>query len=117
MKENGTKRICLTLDLREDPSLVQKYQEWHRPGRIWPEIPQGIREVGILDMEIYLLGTRLFMILETETDFDFESRMEELSHLPKQHEWEELMSAFQRATQGAGFSEKWARMERIFKLP
>jgi L-rhamnose mutarotase len=116
MEKNQIKRYCLTLDLHDDSSLVAKYQEWHRPGKIWPEIPKGIRDVGILDMEIYLLGTRLFMILETREDFDFDSQMQKLSDLPKQHEWEELMSTFQKGMPDRGLSKKWARMERIFKL-
>ena len=115
--KNEKQRYCLTLDLRDDPSLIDKYQEWHRPGKIWPEIPQGIREVGILDMEIYLLGTRLFMILETKGNFDFDSQMKKLSNLPRQHEWETLMSTFQRTLPETEPSKKWARMKRIFRLP
>lgn len=59
------KRYCQTLDLKEDEQLIKEYCYWHSPEHIWPEIPEGIRAVGILNMEIYRLGTRLFMIVET----------------------------------------------------
>ena len=67
------KRYCQTLDLKEDEQLIKEYCYWHSPEHIWPEIPEGIRAVGILNMEIYRLGTRLFMIVETPDDFDWDA--------------------------------------------
>lgn len=113
----ATQRFCLTLDLKDDSTLIKEYKYWHMEEHIWPEIPKGIREVGILDMEIYLLGTRLFMIMETKEGFDFDRQMARLSELPRQKEWEAFVSKFQKALPGAASGEKWKRMERIFKLP
>ena len=56
------KRYCQTLDLRDSPELIAEYRKRHSQAEAWPEILAGIREVGILEMEIYILGTRLFMI-------------------------------------------------------
>jgi L-rhamnose mutarotase len=112
-----TKRFTFTLDLRDDDALIQEYRHWHASEHIWPEITKGIREVGILDMEIYLLGTRLFMVMEVPEDFDFERQMDRLAGLPRQKEWEAFVSRFQRSTPDAKSSEKWRMMERIFKLP
>lgn len=112
-----TKRYCLTLDLKDDSTLVREYRYWHQSDHIWPEIPKGIREVGIVDMEIYLLGTRLFMIMETRPDFDFARDMAKLSGLPRQKEWEAFVAKFQQSLPGAASSEKWKLMDRIFKLP
>ncbi len=117
MTQPGFKRYCLTLDLKDDPKLIEEYKYWHQSNHAWPEIPKGIREVGISDMEIYLLGTRLFMIMETKPDFDFDKQMATLSGLPRQKEWEAFVSKFQKATPGEKSSEKWKLMERIFKLP
>ncbi len=50
------RRYCLTLDLQDDPRLIAEYRRYHE--RVWPEITQSIRDSGIEDMEIYLLGTR-----------------------------------------------------------
>jgi L-rhamnose mutarotase len=110
-------RYCLTLDLKDDPELIKEYRKYHARDGIWPEIPKGIREVGILDMEIYLLGTRLFMILEAPADWDFDKQMAKLATLPRQKEWEAFVSKFQKAGADAKSSEKWKMMDRIFKLP
>ena len=64
------KRYCQTLQLKDDPELIAEYRRRHSEGVAWKEIREGIREVGILEMEIYILGTTLFMIVETPLDFD-----------------------------------------------
>lgn len=110
------KRYCQTLDLKDNPELIEKYKECHSEEHIWPEIPAGIREVGILEMEIYLIGTRLFMIVETPLSFDWDAAMTRLNKLPKQKEWEEFTSTFQVSLPGASSAEKWQLMERIFYL-
>ncbi len=110
------KRYCQTLDLRDQPELIAEYRRLHSPEHAWPEILQGIRSVGILEMEIYLRGTRMFMIVETPEDFDWDTAMARLATLPRQQEWEDLTSQFQQAVVGAASSEKWKPMERIFHL-
>ena len=111
------KRYCQMLELRDDPELIAEYRRRHGAEQIWPEIPAGIREVGILEMEIYILGTRLFMVVETPLDFDWERAMARLASLPRQQEWEEYMSLFQQAAPGLSSAEKWQPMERMFRLP
>ena len=69
-------RYCLTLDLQDDPALIEEYKHWHKSEHIWPEIPDGIRSVGIQNMQIYLLGTRMFMIIESRPGFNYEKDME-----------------------------------------
>lgn len=114
---NGpVKRYCQTLDLKDDPELIAEYRRRHSEGEAWQEILDGIRQVGILEMEIYLVGTRLFMIVETPLDFDWDGAMTRLSTLPRQQEWEDYMSGFQVAAKGASSNEKWRMMERIFNL-
>jgi L-rhamnose mutarotase len=73
-------------------------------------------DVGILDMEIYLAGTRLFMIMDTQPDFDHEAAMTELATKPRQSEWEAYVSRFQRTSAEASADEKWQVIERIYKL-
>ena len=85
------KRYCQTLDLRDNPELIAEYRKRHSRDHIWPEILRGIREVGILEMEIYILGTRLVMIVETPMDFNWDEAMSRLNTLPRQTEWEEYM--------------------------
>lgn len=111
-----TKRYCQTLDLKDDPGLIAEYRKRHTENEAWPEILQGIRSVGILEMEIYILDNRLFMIVETPLDFDWDEAFTRLAALPRQEEWETYMSVFQVARPGATSAEKWRMMERMFHL-
>ena len=108
------RRFCLTLDLQDDPALIAEYRQHHE--KIWPEITSSIKNAGIEDMEIYLLGTRMFMIMEVNEQFSFEAKAEADRRNPKVQEWEKLMWRFQQALPQAKAGEKWLRMERIFKL-
>lgn len=110
------KRYCQTLDLRDNPDLIVEYRRRHSKEHIWKEVMDGIRQVGILEMEIYLLGTRLFMIVETPLEFEWETAMAQLSTLPRQEEWEDYMAEFQLVKAGMSSAEKWQLMERIFHL-
>jgi L-rhamnose mutarotase len=108
------RRYCLTLDLKDDPELIAEYRRHHQ--NVWPEISQSIRDSGIEDMEIYLLGTRMFMIMEVNARFSFDEKSEADRSNPKVREWEQLMWKFQRPLPEAKPGEKWLLMERIFKL-
>ena len=110
------KRYCQTLDLKDDPALIAEYKKRHSESEHWAVIREGIRKVGILEMEIDIIDTRLFMIVETPLDFDWERAMKELATLPRQAEWEEYMSIFQISKPGATSAEKWRLMDRIFYL-
>ena len=114
--DGPVKRYCRTLELRDNPELIAEYRRRHSEDGIRRQVIEGIREVGILEMEIYLVGTRLFMIVETPLDFDWDSAMARLATLPRQQEWEDYMSEFQAAEKGASSDEKWRMMERIFHL-
>ena len=125
MKENGyvvqeykvpVKRYCQTMDLKDNPELIAEYVKRHSEAEAWPELRAAICEVGIPEMEIYLLGTRLFMIVETPLDFDWETAMARLATLPRQAEWEAYMSIFQQADATATSAEKWQLMDRMFYL-
>ena len=111
-----TKRYCQTLDLKDDPALIADYVERHSEAKHWQEIREGIRSVGILEMEIYLIGTRLFMIVETAEDFDWDTAFAHLATLPRQAEWEDYMAIFQVNMSGASSAEKWQLMDRIFRI-
>jgi L-rhamnose mutarotase len=109
-----SRRYCLTLDLKDSPELIEEYKRHHQI--VWPEIKQSIRDSGIEDMEIYLLGTRLFMIMEVNDRFSFEEKARADRSNPKVQKWENLMWQFQKPLPQARPGEKWIPMERIFKL-
>ena len=110
------RRYCLTLDLKNDPKLIAEYKNYHAKGNAWPEITASIRDSGIEDMEIYLLGTRMFMIMDVNESFSFEAKSKADQQNPKVQEWEKLMWKFQQPLPEAKPGEKWMPMERIFKL-
>jgi L-rhamnose mutarotase len=109
-----SRRYCLTLDLKDDPQLIAEYRKYHE--HIWPEITASLKDSGIEDAEIYLLGTRMVMVLEVNDRFSFEAKARADAANPKVCEWEQLMWKFQRALPQAKPGEKWLPMERIFKL-
>ncbi len=109
-------RYCKILQLQDNPELIKKYKEVHAPGNVWPVVTKGIREVGILDMEIYIHGTTVFMIMDTVPGFDHDKAMKELAAKPMQKEWEEYVSQFQQAGEKSATPEKWELAERIFEL-
>ena len=106
------KRYCQTLTLVDNPEMIEKYVEAHK--HVWPEIIEGQRQVGILDMQIYRKDRHLFMIMDTVDNFDFAKDMAKLATLPRQSEWEAYVSQFQGAKADARSDEKWQLMERIF---
>ncbi|MBZ5681890.1 MAG: L-rhamnose mutarotase [Acidobacteriia bacterium] len=108
------RRYCLTLDLKSDPQLIAEYKRYHE--KIWPEITASLKSAGIEDAEIYVLGTRMFMILEVNDRFSFDAKAEADRNNPKVREWEQLMWRFQQPLPQARPGEKWLLMERIFKL-
>ena len=118
VKEYGqpVKRYVQTMDLKDDPELIAEYKRRHSQEEAWPEIRAGIREVGILDMQIFILGTRLVMIVETPMDFEWDRAMARLATLHRQQEWEDYMTIFQQCAEGATSDEKWQMMERMFYL-
>ena len=118
VKEYGqpVKRYVQTMDLKDDPQLIAEYKRRHSQAEAWPEILAGIRDVGILDMQIFIIGTRLVMIVETPIDFEWDRAMARLATLPRQQEWEDYMAIFQQCAEGATSDEKWQMMERMFYL-
>ncbi len=108
------KKYCLALDLIDDPRLIEEYEHYHKNG--WPEIQASILDAGIEEMEIYRIQNRLFMIMLTHDDFDFNKKAEMDRVNPKVQEWEKLMWKYQQALPNGKPGEKWALMEQIFYL-
>jgi len=111
-----TKRYCLSCDLKDDPKLIAEYKEYHAVGNVWPEITKSIRDAGIVDMQIYLTGNRMFMIMEVNETFDPNKKAEMDANNPKVQEWEQLMWKYQQRLPWAKEGEKWIEMEKVFQL-
>ncbi len=107
-------RHCLTLDLQDDPEKIAAYKRHHET--IWPEVRNSLFDSGVRDMEIYLAGTHLFMIMDVTDDFSFERKASMDSANPKVLEWEHLMANYQAVPEGADPVKRWAVLEQVFDL-
>src|SRR5436190_19376806 len=90
------KRYCLALDLVDDPLVIGEYMHWHKSENGWPEVRKSIVDAGIVNMEIYCVGNRLFMIMDTDDTFSFERKSAMDAANARVQEWEKLMWNFQK---------------------
>ena len=107
-------KYCLALDLKDDEQLIKEYEEYHQ--NVWQEIKESIYDAGITNMEIYRTGNRLFMIMETNENFNFDKKAAMDKANSTVQEWEQLMWKFQQPLPWAKEGEKWILMEKIFTL-
>lgn len=109
------KSFAMTLNLKDDPGVIEKYKEYHR--NTWPEVLDGLRGLGISKMKIFLHGRRLFMYLEAPDEFDLERDFPSyMAQSPRAQEWDALMREFQERVPGARANEWWSPMEEVFDL-
>lgn len=104
----------MTLMLKDGEEIVERYKEYHR--HAWPEVVARLREIGILEMRIYLLGRRMFMYMEAVGGFDPERDFRRLNEVPRYREWDELMRTLQERAPEAKPGDWWAPMEEVFDL-
>jgi L-rhamnose mutarotase len=107
-------RHCLTLDLKDDETAIAEYKRYHV--KIWPEVKKSLFDAGVLEMEIYLLGTRMFMIMDVNDEFSLSAKAAADAATAKVQEWEALMGKFQQPLPQAKPGERWMVMERVFSL-
>ena len=108
-------RHVLAVDLKDDARVIEAYLDHHR--RVWPEVLRSLRTAGLEDMEIFLHGHRLVMIVETNGNGDYQAifARHAASH-PRVAEWELLMKSMQQPVPGAAPDEWWAQMQPVFRL-
>lgn len=95
-------RHCLALDLHDDPETIVTYVRWHAPGGPPAAVTRSIRAAGILEMQIWLTGSRLFMIMETGPGFSPEAKAAADAADPDVQAWEAMMGALQKTLPWAG---------------
>jgi L-rhamnose mutarotase len=107
-------RAVLAVDLKDDDAAVEVYRTHHQ--QVWPEVVASLRSAGIIELDIYLLGRRLVMIVETDgQDFRQCFAAHRSSH-PRVVEWETLMRSLQETPPGSAPGDWWAQMELVFSL-
>lgn len=107
--------FALTINLVDDFEKIEKYKAYHR--EVWPEVIKCLVSVGILDMKIWLLGRRMFMLMQAEDSFRPDR---DFAHLEasnsKYNEWQRAMDEFQERVPEAQPAEHWASMEKVFDM-
>ena len=108
-------RHVFTLNLKDDPAIIDAYTRHHRA--VWPEVQASLRRVGVEQMDIYLLGRCLVMVVEMRDGRDYRDAFREhASSSQRVTEWERLMKSLQEPAAEAGAGEWWAVMEPVFHL-
>ena len=108
-------RQVFALDLKDDPLLIEAYERAHV--RIWPEVRDHLRQHGVVEMEIYRLGTRMIMIMDTDdARFDPVAMLRSAEENSAVQAWEALMGCLQLRLSEAPDGVKWAAMQKIFSL-
>lgn len=107
-------RSVLAVDLKDDPGVIERYKAHHR--QVWPEVLASLRRAGIVDMDIYLLGRRLVMVVDTEGQDYRRCFAAHASSHPRVVEWEALMRSLQQPPPGAAPGEWWTEMRPVFSL-
>lgn len=108
-------RYALALDLVDDVQCIANYEKAHE--KIWPEVRDHLLLNGVLDMEIYRIGTRLFMIMEVDDlIYDATSMLNASLANSTIMRWEEKMSTYQVPTPWTPANLKWITMNKIFSL-
>ena len=108
-------RHVLTLNLKDEPGVVESYTRHHT--RLWPEVRSSLIDAGIEQMDIYLLGRRLVMVVEVRDGVDYRTAFAaHASSSERVAEWERLMQSLQESLPDARTGEWWAAMEPVFHL-
>ena len=110
------RKLSFACDLKDNSALIKEYKNYHTQEGIWPEMTKSLMDAGIVDMQIYLTGNRLFMTMEVDEEFSLERKARMDTENQKVQDWEELMWKYQQAIPWAKPGEKWVRMEEIFSL-
>lgn len=106
------KTFAQALDLVDDADAIRAYEEYHRA--VWPAVLAALRGIGIERMEIFRVGTRLFMYFSAPDSFDPERDFQGYTEAARCEEWDELMRQYQRRVPAASEGEWWTPMVRVF---
>ena len=100
-------------DRQEKINQIEEYKKVHGIGMVWPEVSRNMKEIGVLDMELYLMGTRAFLIMDAKPEYDPDKDNERWGNMPREKEWQAYVAKYQKIDPESSISEKWRPMDRI----
>jgi len=119
VSQSRLQRRCFALDLKDDPEVIEKYKHWHRPGGPPAEVTRSLRDAGIVSLDIYLIGNRLFMIMDSGPAAPASAKSTDDNDNPHVRAWEALMGELQQELPFSSHGSdagKWRRLEHIYSL-
>lgn len=116
MTSSNTTRKCFAVDLHDDPALIARYREWHRAGAVPAAVTAALRADDIRELEIYLVGNRMFMIMEQGDGYDPVAKTVRDAENADVMAWDTLMRTFQKSLPSGPEGSTWLEMERIYAL-
>jgi L-rhamnose mutarotase len=97
--------------LRIRPDAVDAYEREHQ--RVWPELLQKLKEVGVSDYSIFRRGQDLFLTLRVD---NFDQAWDDLDRDPVNQRWQEFMSKLFEPVLDQQPGERFAMMKEVFHL-
>ena len=102
-------RFAFRLRLKKE--AIDEYDREHT--RVWPELLQKLKEVGISDYSIFRRGQDLVLSLTVD---DFERAWSELDRDPVNQRWQQHMGRLFEPMPGLQPGERFAMMHEVFRL-
>jgi L-rhamnose mutarotase len=95
---------------------IEAYKTWPKAGGPPAAVTAAIRADDIRDLEIWLVGDRMMLIMEQGPDFDPVAKAERDASNPDVEAWDALMRTFQKPLPFGPEGSTWLEMERIYSL-
>jgi len=111
MSSTGAKRFGFAYEVR--PEAREEYLRLHR--EVWPGVEAALREHGVRDFSIFILGDTLFATYEFTGD-DYEAAMARIDADPESLRWAELVQPLQTRFGGADEGPLWREMELAWHM-
>ena len=97
--------------LRIKPDAIEEYEREHK--RVWPELLDKLKEVGISDYSVFRRGQDLTLVLRTE---NLDSALDELDKDPVNQRWQEFMGRLFEPVPDKQPGERFAMLKEVFYL-
>jgi L-rhamnose mutarotase len=102
-------RVAFRLRVRAD--RIAEYEEAHR--RVWPELLQLLKDVGIAQYSIFLSGVDLFFYMQVD---DFERAWSEIDSSPVNQRWQQQMAPLFEPMSQREPGQRFPMMREVFYL-
>jgi L-rhamnose mutarotase len=97
--------------LRVKEEAIERYELEHT--RVWPELLERLKELGVSDYSIFRRGQELILVLRVE---DFEATWSQLEKDPINQRWQAFMAPLFEPMEHLEPGERFPMFHEIFHL-